>query len=85
METMNIALPKPMKVFVQKRVAQGGYSSVSEYLRNLIREDQKKDAAANLEMLLLEGLKGKGAKATPQWWDDFRAGILQRHKKAKGK
>lgn len=85
METMNIALPKPMKVYVQKQVAQGGYSSVSEYLRNLIREDQQKDPAANLEKLLLEGLKGRGTKVTPKWWEDFRAGILKRHKRAKGK
>lgn len=36
METMNIALPKPMKVFVQSQVAQRGYSSASEYIRALI-------------------------------------------------
>ena len=40
METMNIALPKPMKVFVQKQVAEGGYSTVSEYLRSLIRVNE---------------------------------------------
>lgn len=32
METMNIALPESMKQFVQERVSQGGYSSVSEYV-----------------------------------------------------
>jgi antitoxin ParD1/3/4 len=85
METMNIALPKPMKIFVQKQVAQGGYSSVSEYLRTLIREDQKKDAGSNLEVMLLEGLKGKGVKIIPKWWHEFRANLIKRHKKAKRK
>jgi hypothetical protein len=35
METMNIALPEAMKLFVQERVSEGGYSSVSEYVRDL--------------------------------------------------
>lgn len=37
MDTMNIALPESMKEFVQIRVASGGYSSASEYIRALIR------------------------------------------------
>ena len=40
METMNIALPEAMKLFVQERVSQGGYSSVSEHIRDLMRADQ---------------------------------------------
>jgi hypothetical protein len=32
-----------------------------------------------LEALLLEGLKGKGVRVTPKWWDEFRAGIIKRH------
>ena len=39
MDTMNIALPESMKHFVQERVTEGGYSSVSEYIRDLIRAD----------------------------------------------
>ena len=37
MDTMNIALPESMKHFVQEQVNEGGYSSVSEYIRDLIR------------------------------------------------
>ena len=42
MDTMNIALPEAMKQFVQEQVAEGGYSSVSEYVRDLIRAAQKR-------------------------------------------
>jgi putative addiction module CopG family antidote len=42
METMNIALPPAMKSFVQEQVDEGGYSSASEYIRRLIREDQER-------------------------------------------
>ncbi|HMC87992.1 MAG TPA: type II toxin-antitoxin system ParD family antitoxin [Gemmataceae bacterium] len=85
METMNIALPEPMKEFVQEQVTEGGYSSVSEYVRGLIREDQRRKTEAQLEALLLEGLEGKGIKATDDWWEEFRAKLIQRHKKAKKK
>ena len=56
METMNIALPESMKQFVQERVSEGGYSSVSEYVRELIRADQKRKAEDRIDALLLEGL-----------------------------
>jgi putative addiction module CopG family antidote len=53
METMNIALPESMKHFVQERVTEGGYSSVSEYIRELIRADQKRNAQERIDTLLL--------------------------------
>ena len=73
MDTMNIALPKPMKDFVHVQVTEGGYSSASEYVRDLIRADQKRKAEARLEALLLEGLEGQGVEATEEWWEAFRA------------
>lgn len=49
---MNISLPDSLKSFVDKRVAQGGYASSSEYVRELIRMDQ---ARAELREKLLAG------------------------------
>jgi Arc/MetJ-type ribon-helix-helix transcriptional regulator len=40
MQTMNISLPDPLKDFVDHRIAEGHYSSVSEYIRELIRDDE---------------------------------------------
>ena len=40
---MNISLPDRLKAWVDERVAQGRYSSVSDYVRDLMRRDQ--DAA----------------------------------------
>jgi len=39
--TMNISLPESLRDFVQSRTA-GRYSSVSEYIRELVREDQRR-------------------------------------------
>jgi antitoxin ParD1/3/4 len=49
METTNISLPDNLKGFVDSRVKTGGYSSVSEYVRDLVREDQNRQTQENLE------------------------------------
>ena len=79
METMNIALPEEMKDFVQVEAAHGGYSSVSEYVRSLIREDQKRKAQEKLEALLIEGLaSGPPAEMTKEDWRRLREQVLNR-------
>ena len=57
METMNIALPESLKQFVQTRVDEGRYDSVSEYVRELIRADQRREAEERIDDLLKEGLE----------------------------
>jgi len=52
MGTMNISLPDSLKAFVEEEVARGGFSTSSEYIRQLIRRDQDR---ARLRSLLLEG------------------------------
>lgn len=55
--SMNISLPDAMKSFVDEQVQSGGYGTASEYIRELVRRDQKERAEARLETLLLEGLE----------------------------
>jgi antitoxin ParD1/3/4 len=52
MTSMNISLPETLKAFVDKQVAGGGYGTSSEYVRELIRKDQDRQA---LRQLLLDG------------------------------
>lgn len=79
MDTMNIALPENLKDYVQSRVAQGGYSSVSEYIRELIRADQKQSAEELLEQEILRGLNsGEPAPMTKDDWNDIRREVKRR-------
>ncbi len=79
METMNIALPETMKQFVQDRVAEGGYSSVSEYVRELIRSDQKRKNEERVDALLLEGLdSGEPIPVTAEYWDEKKRRLIER-------
>jgi antitoxin ParD1/3/4 len=83
METMNIALPDAMKHFVQDRVSEGGYSSVSEYVRELIRADQRRKAEERIDALLLEGLdSGPPIPVTPEYWEDKKRKLTERLGKA---
>ncbi|OAI14196.1 CopG family transcriptional regulator [Methylomonas lenta] len=42
MATMNISIPDPMKDWVQSQVETGAYANSSDYVRDLIRQDQEK-------------------------------------------
>jgi antitoxin ParD1/3/4 len=79
MDTMNIALPESMKHFVQARVSEGGYSSASEYVRELIRADQKRKAEERIDALLLEGLdSGDTIRVTPEYWEEKKRKLTER-------
>ncbi|MDJ1172556.1 type II toxin-antitoxin system ParD family antitoxin [Roseofilum capinflatum] len=68
---MNVSLPDPMRDYIDRQVQSGGYGSASEYIRDLIRQDQKRKAQEQLESLLLEGLNS--GYATPMSDRDWQA------------
>ena len=41
MATMNISLPDPMRDWVEAQIKTGHYANNSDYLRDLIRKDQR--------------------------------------------
>ncbi|CDX50740.1 Antitoxin ParD4 [Mesorhizobium plurifarium] len=52
MSTINISLPDSLKSFVDQQVAERGFGTNSEYVRELIRHDQDRQL---LRRLLIEG------------------------------
>lgn len=62
MATINISLPDTLRSYVEERVTQDGYSTASEYFRELVRRDQQRQADERLEVMLLKSLNGKPAK-----------------------
>ncbi len=77
MTTMNISLPDEMKAYVEAQMAQDGYASASEYLRALIRDDQKRRGRQQLEAKLLEGLQGPSTVMTREDWDSVEQDALE--------
>ena len=83
MTTMNISLPDPLKDFVDAQVNSGRYASVSEYVRELVRADQKRREKEDIELRVLEGLNsGEAVEATPAMWEELRKNLRKRAKKA---
>ena len=77
MATMNISLPDNLKGFVDSQLEQGGYSTYSEYIRDLIREDQRKKLEQRLSLLLLEGVEsGQPLRADAAYWNTKRQALV---------
>ena len=83
MQTMNISLPDPLKEFVDHQIADGRYSSVSEYIRELIRSDEKRKAEERLTALLLEGLDSEESELSPGDFEDIRKEAVAQMKRPK--
>ncbi len=58
MASLNISLPEVLKAYVEGQVASGDWSTPSEYVRELIRQDKER-RLGNLEQELLAAAKGK--------------------------
>lgn len=85
MATMNISLPDPMKEFVETQAQKEGFGTVSEYLRSMIREVQKRGAKQALEAKLREGLEsGPAEPMTAEDWDAIRREVHRRHAERQG-
>ncbi len=77
--TMNISLPNSLKEYVNERVEEEHYSNASDYIRALIREDQKRRDQKKLEQMLLEGVRsGLGMEIGSKEWEKFWEGIRAR-------
>ena len=70
---INVSLNKTLSTFISDRVKTGGYSNISEYIRDLLRHDLKlihNDADYRYDFAYIEQL-GKEAKA------EYQAGKTQ--------
>jgi antitoxin ParD1/3/4 len=79
MQTMSISLPETMWEFVEEQVVAGDYSSASEYMRDLVRADQKRHAKTQLEQVLLSAMgSGDANELTPEMVEDVRQRLRER-------
>jgi antitoxin ParD1/3/4 len=69
MAQLNVSIPPALKSWIDHRVAEGRYSSASDYVRDLVRRDQESepDDIAWVKAQLAEGMASgvidKDAKA----------------------
>ena len=67
---MNISLPASMKTFIDEQVADGGFGSSSEYVRDLVRREADRQT---LRALLLDGARsGRAETVSPSFFERLR-------------
>lgn len=72
--TISIAVPEPVVAYIDERVAAGEYGNRSEYIRDLVRRDQRERAKERLRTLVEEGLaSGPGVALSRPGWDEVEA------------
>jgi antitoxin ParD1/3/4 len=70
---MSFALPESLRDYIDERVRSGQYGNTSEYLRDLIRRDQREQAARRLRDLIADGLEsGDGRPVTDESLAEIR-------------
>ena len=78
----DVALPV-VKTFVEKELASGGYGTASEFIRDLLREAQKRKARAKVDALVLEGLQSETSEMTKSDWDELKRRVAFRARSRK--
>ena len=82
---MNISLPEQMREWVEERVAAEGYGTASEYIRDLIRQEQRREAQEHLDRKLIDAIdSGDAVEMTSKDWEHIRSSVRARLA-AKGK
>jgi len=65
MAQMNVSIPDALKGWAESRVAEGRYSSTSDYVRDLVRRDQEREEARRrLQAAIDEGMASPESDAT---------------------
>jgi antitoxin ParD1/3/4 len=78
MATMNVSLPAPMKAWVERQTEDGRYGNASDYVRDLIRKDQERNAAIGiLQAAITAGLQS--GEAQPFDASEFKLRMRERH------
>jgi antitoxin ParD1/3/4 len=74
MATMNVSLPDAMKSWVEDQVRTGQYSNVSDYVRDLIRQDHEMRDKRDILIRALESGESSGVsdRTVDQIWRDVR-------------
>lgn len=77
--SLNITLPEPLREFVDEQVAQGGFGSASEYVRQLIRHAKESAEAGSKLLGALE--RGGRIELNDEYWqrkDSYIADLIRK-------
>ena len=73
MAQMNVSLPEGLKAWAEARVAEGSFSSTSDYVRDLMRQDQEDAEKRRLLRAAIE--EGRASGVSPLSVEEIFAGL----------
>jgi len=74
---LNISLPASMRTWVEEQVKRLGYGTASEYIRQLLREQQKRELQTQIDEKLLKALNsGDPTEMTSEDWKRIRRRVF---------
>lgn len=82
MAQMNISIPEKLKAWVESRVAEGSFASSSDYLRDLVRQDQRE--RQRLDWLRAEIQAGRDSGISDRSLQDIVADARAKHEALAG-
>ena len=80
MAQMNVSIPDQLKGWAESRVAEGRYSSTSDYVRDLVRRDQEREEKLQrLRAAIDEGRASGVSDRDPfEYMEELRVGLRDR-------
>lgn len=81
---MNVSIPDKLKGWAEQRVAEGHYSSTSDYIRDLVRRDQEQEEKLRrLQAAIDEGRASGLSERDPfEYLTELRVGLKDGSKDA---
>jgi antitoxin ParD1/3/4 len=73
-DILHISLPEDLKEFVRQEVAEGGYSTPSDFVRTVLRERRAQKLRGRLDQALLASLETPADAVTPEYLASLRQG-----------
>ncbi len=74
-----ISLPPAVTEAVNALVAQGKYSTASEYVAETVRADLERREKDRIVRLVEEGLRSPAVELTPEVWENFMQSLRTKH------
>ncbi len=77
--SMNISLPPPLKTWIEQQVEKRGYSTASEFVRDVLRREQEQAIRAAIDDRLVQAIEsGEATPMTAKDWKRVRTEGLKR-------
>jgi antitoxin ParD1/3/4 len=70
--SLHVSLPEDLKDFVRQEVAEGGYSTPSDFVRTVLRERREQKLRRGIDAALVASLETPAEEVTPEYLTSIR-------------